>query len=834
MLAERKLSPKLIGLIAFALILEIACWSWIFQLNESARRDESETARCIAVVNKIDSISRLAIDTVGACATPGSEGESAPDETSLEKIGLEFQNLKTLLGNDEKTKTLVDDASNTALQHVRAAITLSKTPHAIKDNSSSQFDPFYAQIQNHELAVITDDLKAVKNAMQSRGEKLREKQLEKRRDSNNIQVIYLSLQAFALLLFVLLYAKKLTDRLNWTIIVLVFQLIGFSALLLNLQIQSDAEVKKTVEAVKATNALKEINSYFQDINSAIETNELTHAKVYTKEGKSRHFIHPLYEDVELDMIGRFVDRRHLISFQYELLKELKKDAHNDYAAIVSSSQAADRVFSILESMHSVLNAEIPAMKSHPIELSPARQAGWRKIQSGIKDIVSINFLSILKEELEQTCNSPKQQEWLRQEINTILLVECLIIFTFLGLIAHTVRSATRRINVMNDNAHRLASDLPLNPRFSGNDEISDLDKTFHAMADSLKEATTKERAIIFNASDVICSIDEKGHFSAVNPAARAVFGYTPDEMFGKLFVDFVFLDDKKAVVEAIDKLKNNQATEPIEARMIKQDGSLADTLWSATWSQSEKALFCVIHDITERKEAERLKQEVVAMITHDLRTPLSTIRNFHEMLATGMLGELTQKATRMLNLAERNAGRMLSLINDLLDVEKIKAGMMELEKENVSALRVLEHTAQSLSSLAAESGVAIATSAIQSNEDELVFNVDEDKISRVVTNLVSNAIKFSPRETTITLTAASKDGNVVISIQDQGRGIPQDKLAKIFDRFQQVSSQDHSKTGGSGLGLAICKAIVELHGGVISVVSDEGKGSTFKFTIPKA
>jgi PAS domain S-box-containing protein len=438
-----------------------------------------------------------------------------------------------------------------------------------------------------------------------------------------------------------------------------------------------------------------------------------------------------------------------------------------------------------------------------------------------------------------------------------LILECSIIFTGLSFIAVTVRGVTRRVNIMSDNAIRLASDLPLNRPEEGKDEISQLDRTFHTMAQSLKEATNKERAILQNASDVICSIEDAGHFTAVNPASLAVFGYAPDEMFGKLFVDFLFKDDRIMVVDAIDKLKKGADSEPIEARFVKKDGTVSDTLWSATWSPTEKTVFCVIHDITERKEAERMKQEVVAMITHDLRTPLSTIRNFHEMLSTGLLGELTEKAEKMLVLAERNSGRMLSLINDLLDVEKIKAGMMELSKEQISAGKVLEHTAQSLSALATESGVSlvcvvgstpcvarsenaeVSTShEAPNNEDvskaeDLTFYADEDKISRVVTNLVSNAIKFSPPDTTIILSAESGDGNILISIKDQGRGIPQDKVANIFDRFQQVTAQDHAKAGGSGLGLAICKAIVELHGGEISVESTEGKGSTFKFSIPR-
>jgi len=860
----KKLPPILIGLIAGAIVFESVFWLTIFKLKETARNDAAEASKCTAIVNKVDSISRLALDAVGQCAVPATVQDPADIDKIVEKLKLEFQALRKLTQDNQQRGALVDIGESTAMQHVRAAISLFKAPHPTTPHQAHIVDPFYAQIQNHELAVVADELKELKKVSSSLVESLRQKQAQTQQDINNIQIVCMCFKAFALLLFVILYAKKLTDRLNWITVVLVLQLIGFAALLHNLQQQSDTEENKTIQAVKAANAIKEIRAYFKDISIAIEQNELTHGKVNAPGVRAENVIHPLYEDAECDMIGRFVDKRHLLSFHYQLLKELKKDDADELATIVSSNEAADHVFSMLENMYHILQAEIPKMQARPIEFSPSRQAGWRKVQAGIKDILSINFLSILDEETGKTTNSPKLQELLRQQIDAVLIAECLIIFACLSFIAYTVRSVTKRVNVMNDNAIRLASNLPLNPRVSGNDEISDLDKTFHAMADSLKEASQKERAIVQNASDVICSIDARGHFSAVNPASLPVFGYTPDEMFGKIFVDFIFTDDKRNVVDAVEKLKNSAESEPIEARMIKKDGMLIDTLWSATWSPSEKALFCVIHDITERKEAERMKQEVVAMITHDLRTPLSTIRNFHEMLATGLLGELTEKANKMLALADRNASRMLSLINDLLDVEKIKAGMMELEKDDVSASKVLEQTAQSLSPLAAESGISIVcaqrtvrstpsthgnvrstpcvdlsgseddhSSSKKTDDDDLIFHVDEDKISRVVTNLVSNAIKFSPRDSSITLGAESINGKVLISIQDQGRGIPQDKLANIFDRFQQVTAQDHSKSGGSGLGLAICKAIVELHGGEISVESEEGKGSTFKFSIPK-
>lgn len=861
----KKLSPKLIGLIVAGLIFESVFWITIFKLGESARADAAQASNSTALVNKIDSISRRALDIVATCADPIQTPDVQVVQNNIDKLNSEIAEAEKLAENDKEKQSVIATAKDTAMQHINATLALRSQQYKLVPlNQQHVVDQKWAQVQNHELAVISDQLKELRSRLNTQAEKLKIHQTELTHQANDIQIACLCFKTVALLLIALLLAKKITERLNWITVILILQLIGFAAVLQNLQQQSDAEAKGNVESLKMVNALKEIDACFKDIDTAIFQSIFSDIKLAGRpDNRPEHRVHPLFPDAEDDLIVKYMDKRNLVNFRFEMLKELRSKDPDQLSIIQSSKDASDRVFTLLENMHRQLDREWTTWKSQMLESNPARQTSWRQVQNNIKDVSSINLMSMLNQEMERTTSSAKQQEWYRGRINFVLIAECLIILTCLSIIALTVRSITKRVSIMGDNALRLASHLPLNPLTAGNDEIAALDRTFHTMADALSESQRKERAVVENASDVICSIDARGHFSAVNPASLPILGYTHDELFGKIFIDLVFPDDKKQTLAAIEKLKAGSDPELIEVRMVRKDGKQIDTLWSATWSEADKALFCVIHDITERKEAERMKQEVVAMITHDLRTPLSTIRNFHEMLATGLLGELTEKANKMLGLADRNASRMLSLINDLLDVEKIRAGMMELEKENVSAAKLLEHTAQSLSPLAAESGISIicvkaapflqqsvgAAQCVARSDsddeiqnasqgkgchfDDLIFNVDEDKISRVVTNLVSNAIKFSPKDSSIKLSAESVNGSVVIRIQDEGRGIPQDKIANIFERFQQVSVQDHTKSGGSGLGLAICKAIVELHGGEISVESEEGKGSTFKFSIPK-
>jgi signal transduction histidine kinase len=223
-----------------------------------------------------------------------------------------------------------------------------------------------------------------------------------------------------------------------------------------------------------------------------------------------------------------------------------------------------------------------------------------------------------------------------------------------------------------------------------------------------------------------------------------------------------------------------------------------------------------------------MKQEVVTMVTNDLRSPLSTIEDFLVRFDKGVAGQLTPGGVQLVAAANRNVARMIALINDLLEIEKTNAGVLDLHQSEASLASIFEDTRQAVLTLASEHDVRI-----EIGKTDIVVNVDADQIIRVMINLVSNAIKFSPKHSTITVSAESTNGDARISVMDSGRGIPEHFLATVFTAFQQVKDSDAREKGGSGLGLAICKAIVELHGGTIGVESDEGKGSHFFFTLPK-
>jgi PAS domain S-box-containing protein len=389
------------------------------------------------------------------------------------------------------------------------------------------------------------------------------------------------------------------------------------------------------------------------------------------------------------------------------------------------------------------------------------------------------------------------------------------------------RDTADSFRILMDNTRRLAVGQPLNPPIPGKGEIAHLDRVFQDMAQALEAARRKERAIIENAIDVICSFDDNGRFVSLSPASEQLFGYKPEELLGKHLHDVIFVEDMKTTGESIESIRGSEGRGQFENRVKKKDGTLVDVLWAIQWSEAEEMMFCVAHDITERKNIERMKQEFVAMVSHDLRTPLTSIQGFLTLLETGMYGELNEGGAQNLSIAESNISRLIALINDLLDIEKMESGKLQMDLRECPLSEVFDRSVGGVVGFAEQQQIKLAM-----GDTNLVALADRDRLVQVLINLISNAIKFSPKDSLVRVEAVQIDDFVEVRVADKGRGVPPEYRDVIFERFQQVKSTDATKKGGSGLGLAICKAIVEGHGGTIGVISEEGKGSTFWFRVP--
>jgi PAS domain S-box-containing protein len=426
-------------------------------------------------------------------------------------------------------------------------------------------------------------------------------------------------------------------------------------------------------------------------------------------------------------------------------------------------------------------------------------------------------------------SSPKVQSEQRAKIQWMLIVlSGMTVLVGISLTWGFNKGILERLNVVIENSIRLAAGKQLKERVSGDDEIGQLDRSFHSMARALAEAARKERAVTENARDVICSLDRQYKFIAVNPASLPLWGFAPDELPGKRAVDLICRQDREAFTATLEGFARNQAADAeIENRVVAKDGRLIDALWSMHWSQQEQSLFCVVHDISARKEAERLKQEFVAMISHDLRTPLTSVKGTLSMIAEGVYDTTTEVGKKRLNTAQESIDRLINLINDLLDIEKMEAGMLQMQIEDADLAEIIRRSIDAVSGFAEKRQIAIECEKI-----DVHVNADDERLVQVVVNLLSNAIKFSPDGSTINISAVPVDRLIEVRVQDQGRGVPEPFRDSIFERFKQVQESDGKLRSGTGLGLAICRAIVQAHDGTIGLQSEENKGSTFWFRIP--
>lgn len=241
-----------------------------------------------------------------------------------------------------------------------------------------------------------------------------------------------------------------------------------------------------------------------------------------------------------------------------------------------------------------------------------------------------------------------------------------------------------------------------------------------------------------------------------------------------------------------------------------------------------KGFFALTTDISDRKAIERMKDEFIAVVSHELRTPLTSMHSALKILATGKLGTLSTDGQQMLEIANDNTERLVRLVNNVLDLQRIESGEVKMEKQNCNVSTLMIQATEAMQTLAQHHGVFFVVKPI-----DIEILVDSDYIVQALTNLISNAIKFSSSNGTVWLTAESTSNTeVLFSVCDEGQGIPLDKLEIIFERFQQVDSSNSRRKGGTGLGLTICRKIVEQHEGKIWVESTLGKGSTFSFTLP--
>lgn len=238
-----------------------------------------------------------------------------------------------------------------------------------------------------------------------------------------------------------------------------------------------------------------------------------------------------------------------------------------------------------------------------------------------------------------------------------------------------------------------------------------------------------------------------------------------------------------------------------------------------------------LHDVTAEREISQMKNEFVSTVSHELRTPLTSIKGYVDLILDGEAGEINEIQQEFLTIVKQNSDRLVALINDLLDISRIESGRIHLKIQPLDMAELVDGTVETFRAVAETAGIGIA---VELPGDLSLAAGDRDRVSQVLMNLLSNAIKYSPGGGTVTVRARARDGQVVLSVTDEGIGITSEDQEHLFDKFYRVDSSLTREIGGSGLGLSICKTIIELLGGQIWVKSTPGEGSTFSFSLPVA
>ena len=362
--------------------------------------------------------------------------------------------------------------------------------------------------------------------------------------------------------------------------------------------------------------------------------------------------------------------------------------------------------------------------------------------------------------------------------------------------------------------------------------------------EALHRATRQRELILESVGDGIYGIDLYGRMTFVNQAAAKTLGYTPEELTGRDLHEVVYRSRADGTPYAkyaspiLMAMHRSTAIRMRDEVFWRQDGVPIPVDYSASPMLEDgriSGMVVAFQDISERRRLERMKDEFISTVGHELRTPLTSLRASMGLISSGTLDKRPEKRQQMFDMAIGNCDRLVKLVNDILDFDSVEKGMLALNRRPVKAADLLR---QSTAAVERPATAAKISFQIEPTEEQVL--ADGDRILKVLHELLTNAIKFSPPETEIRLSARPVElakattGEVCFVVEDQGRGIVPEKLEKIFDRFHQGDASDTRSRGGTGLGLALCRSIIEQHAGRIWVESTPDKGSRFMFTLPMA
>lgn len=351
----------------------------------------------------------------------------------------------------------------------------------------------------------------------------------------------------------------------------------------------------------------------------------------------------------------------------------------------------------------------------------------------------------------------------------------------------------------------------------------------------LEDLSKRQEAIFDSASDGMIVLNPSGSIESLNPAAAVTFGYEPDELIRRdIGTLFEIAPDRGEVETFLQRLERGEGAGKVQEFLaVRKDGATfpAEVTVSPVHLADQTVFLALVRDVSERRQVERMKSEFVSTVSHELRTPLTSIAGSLGLVTGGAAGQVSEQALRLIEIAKSNCTRLVRLINDILDIEKIESGNMRFDMAPLRLGPFLEQAVQANRAFAAEYGVELTLEAVPPNAAVIA---DEDRLMQVMANLLSNAAKFSPTGETVRICVRPLDRRHRITVADHGLGIADEFREKIFGKFAQADSSSSRQKGGTGLGLSIVREIVNRMRGSVSFDSEPGKGTAFHVDLPAA
>lgn len=425
------------------------------------------------------------------------------------------------------------------------------------------------------------------------------------------------------------------------------------------------------------------------------------------------------------------------------------------------------------------------------------------------------------------------------DITLIFLRASLIAILLSSILANMVSKAiTEPIKEMQIKAKAIAEgDYSGDVTIYGNDEIGLLAQNINELSEEVETGQQRIEAerqrldsVLSNMSEGVIATNRRGELDVANNMASQMLNLSRDELAGQNILTLLEIEEDYSLRDLVDQKED--ITLNIES---EEEETLLRASFSVIQADSGyiSGIVCVLRDVTEEEKVEEERKEFVSNVSHELRTPLTSMRSYIEALIDGAWKD-PELAPRFLDVAQSETDRMIRMIQDLLHLSRIDAGKSELQKELIDITALFTQVLTRFDMLLDSEEYRFKNYKIVKNIiDEAIFvDADSDKIVQVLDNVMNNAIKYSPEGGKITCSMSLKDNQVLISVSDEGIGIPTEDLAHIFDRFYRVDRARSRAMGGTGLGLAISREVIEQHGGEIWAESVDRNGTTFYIALP--